>query len=95
MPIMPRARDRPARARVLHLECRSGAAALIGSVTRAHNDIDIPSCRVDYDAIKAAPLDAGWQHTPVPDEVVGTRYESDSAVQVEFTPVVADETGAS
>jgi hypothetical protein len=66
----------------------------VGSITRPHDDIDIAAWRVDYDAIKAALLEAGWRHTPMPDEVVGTRYQWDAAVQVEFTFVVADETGA-
>ena len=66
----------------------------VGSVTRAHDDIDIAAWRVDFDAIKAVLLEAGWQHAPVPDEVVGTRYEWAGAVQVEFTFVVSDDTDA-
>ena len=66
----------------------------VGSVTRAHDDIDIAAWRVDYDAIRAALLEAGWRHTPAPDEVVGTRYEWGAAVPVEFTFLVIDETGA-
>ena len=65
-----------------------------GRSPRAHDDIDIAAWRVDYDAIIASLLEAGWHHTPVPDEVVGTRYEWDGTVQVEFTFVVADDTGA-
>ena len=46
----------------------------VGGVTREHDDIDIAAWRDDYDAIGAALVGAGWQYTPVANEVVGTRY---------------------
>ena len=46
----------------------------VGRVTREHDDVDIAAWRSDYDAIGSALQAADWRHTPVPDEVVGTRY---------------------
>jgi hypothetical protein len=65
----------------------------VGAVTREHDDIDVAAWRRDYDTIKAALEAAGWRHTPVADEVVGTRYQFGSA-QVEFTFVVAQDDGS-
>jgi hypothetical protein len=62
----------------------------VGAVTREHDDIDVAAWRHDDDAIRAALEAAGWRHTPVADEVVGTRYQWRSA-QVEFTFVEADD----
>ncbi len=62
----------------------------VGRVTRPHEDIDVAAWRADYDAIGAALLAAGWRHTPVADEVVGTRYQLGTA-QVEFTFLVTGE----
>jgi hypothetical protein len=56
----------------------------VGRITREHDDIDVAAWRRDYEAIKSALLHAGWRHTPVADEVVGTRYTWGS-VEVEFT----------
>jgi Aminoglycoside-2''-adenylyltransferase len=64
----------------------------VGEITRAHDDIDVAAWRADYDLIKVALLDEGWQHTPVANEVVGTRYQW-GTTQAEFTFVVADERG--
>ena len=64
----------------------------VGAVTREHDDIDVAAWRHDYDAIRAALEAAGWRHTPVADEVVGTRYQWRLA-QVEFTFVEADDQG--
>lgn len=46
----------------------------VGRVTRDHNDIDAAAWRRDYEEIRAVLLAAGWQHTPLVDDVVGTRY---------------------
>jgi len=46
----------------------------VGRVTREHDDIDAAVWRRDYDRIRAALLAAGWRHTPLEDDVVGTRY---------------------
>lgn len=56
----------------------------VGSITREHDDIDVLAFRPDYDAIRAALLEAGWEHTPTPDDIVGTRYAW-RGVEVEFT----------
>lgn len=64
----------------------------VGAITREHDDIDVVAWRDDYDEIKTALEDAGWQHAPVADEVVGTRYRRHSA-EVEFTFVVTDDEG--
>ena len=65
---------------------------MVGAVTREHDDIDIAAWRHDDDAIGAALQAAGWRHTPVENEVVGTRYQLGTA-QIEFTFVVADDAG--
>ena len=64
----------------------------VGRVTREHDDIDVAAWRNDYDAIGTALKAVGWRHTPVPDEVVGTRYEWGTA-QVEFTFMTTDSDG--
>ena len=64
----------------------------VGQVTREHDDIDVAAWRNDYDAIGTALQAAGWRHTPVPDEVVGTRYQW-GAAQVEFTFMTTDSDG--
>lgn len=64
----------------------------VGGITREHDDIDVAAWRGDYDAIGAALQSAGWRHTPVANEVVGTRYQWRTA-QAEFTFVVADDDG--
>jgi hypothetical protein len=56
----------------------------VGRVTRAHDDIDVAAWRRDYDDIREALLGAGWLHTPVADEVVGTRYTWEES-ELEFT----------
>jgi hypothetical protein len=65
----------------------------VGRVTRDHDDIDAAAWRRDYDTIKRALVDMGWRHTPVENEVVGTRYTRGSA-EVEFTFVEARDDGA-
>jgi hypothetical protein len=65
----------------------------VGAVTREHADIDVAAWRGDYDTIRGVLEAAGWRHTPVTDEVVGTRYMFGSAL-VEFTFVVAGDDGS-
>jgi hypothetical protein len=65
----------------------------VGRVTREHDDIDAAAWRRDFDAIKQALVEVGWRHTPVENEVVGTRYTWGSA-EVEFTFVEARDDGA-
>ncbi len=62
----------------------------VGSITREHDDIDLLAFRADYDAIRAVLLKAGWEHTPTPDDVVGTRYAW-RGVEVEFTFAIEKE----
>jgi hypothetical protein len=64
----------------------------VGRVTREHDDIDVAAWRDDYEAIATALQVAGWRHAPVPDEVVGTRYQWETT-QVEFTFVTTDGDG--
>jgi hypothetical protein len=66
----------------------------VGRVTREHDDIDAAAWRRDYDAIGRALVDIGWRHTPVADEVVGTRYTYNKSVEAEFTFVEARDDGA-
>src|SRR5215212_2378645 len=65
----------------------------VGSVTRDHDDIDVAAFRVDYAAIRTALIGAGWEHTPTPDDVVGTRYAW-RGVEVEFTFIIGEESGS-
>ena len=64
----------------------------VGRVTRPHGDIDVAAWRRDYDRIKAALEGAGWEHTPTPADLVGTRYRWRSA-EVEFTFLDSDPQG--
>ena len=56
----------------------------VGRVTRPHGDIDVVAWRTDYDHVHDALIGEGFEHTPVQDEVVGTRYRWRRA-EVEFT----------
>ena len=56
----------------------------VGEVTRTHDDIDVVVWRQDDRRIHSSLLAAGWEHTPTPDDLVGTRYRS-GAVEVELT----------
>lgn len=64
----------------------------VGEVTRAHDDIDVAAWRSDVDAIRTALVTAGWEHTPTPEDRVGTRYRL-GRVQVELTFVEAGKAG--
>ncbi len=64
----------------------------VGRVTREHDDIDVAAWRNDYDVIGTALQAVGWRHMPVPDEVVGTRYQWGMA-EVEFTFMTTDSAG--
>jgi hypothetical protein len=65
----------------------------VGRVTRVHDDIDVVGWRRDFERIKAALLRAGWTHSPVEGEVVGTRYRWRES-EVEFTFVERRDDGA-
>ena len=64
----------------------------VGSITRAHADVDIAVWAQDFDAIASLLRDHGWQHRPAPGEEGGTGYER-GPVRVELMRVVADEAG--
>ena len=56
----------------------------VGRLTRDHDDIDAAAWRRDYEKIRAALLAVGGRHTPVEDDVVGTRYSRRSS-ELELT----------
>ena len=58
-----------------------------GSVTRAHDDVDIAVWRDDVPRIAALLEGAGWSHAPEPDEDGGTGYEREG-VRLELTYLV-------
>jgi Aminoglycoside-2''-adenylyltransferase len=64
----------------------------VGRVTRDHSDVDIAAFRRDEEAIRKALTGAGWQHTPEPDDDLGTQYAW-RGVRAEFT-FVFEEDGA-
>lgn len=65
----------------------------VGRMTRPHDDIDAAAWRRDYEDIAVALAAAGWRHTPVENDVVGTRYSWRSS-EVEFTFIEARADGA-
>ena len=64
----------------------------MGEVTRKHDDIDLAAWNDERDLMHKVLESAGWRHTPVENEVVGTRYQWGSA-QIEITWVVSDDDG--
>lgn len=56
----------------------------VGEVTRPHDDVDVVVWRTDEVAVSTALAAAGWEHTPTPEDLVGTRYRLGTA-QVELT----------
>ncbi|MER7250559.1 hypothetical protein [Kribbella sp. NPDC000426] len=64
----------------------------VGQQTRPHDDVDLAAWRRDFARIKVALEAAGWRHTPMPDDVIGTRYVL-GAVLVEFTFVESGPAG--
>jgi hypothetical protein len=63
-----------------------------GSVTRAHDDLDIAVWLVDLPRIVQLLEDDGWRHAPHDDEDGGTGYER-GAVRLELTYLVRDGDG--
>jgi hypothetical protein len=63
-----------------------------GSVTRAHDDLDIAVWLVDLPRIAELLQDDGWHHAPFDDEDGGTGYER-GAVRLELTYLVRDGDG--
>jgi hypothetical protein len=63
-----------------------------GSVTRAHDDLDVAVWLVDLPRIARLLQDAGWRHAPLDDEDGGTGYER-GAVRLELTYLARDGDG--
>jgi hypothetical protein len=63
-----------------------------GSVTRAHDDLDIAVWLDDLPRIAELLLRDGWRHAPLDDEDGGTGYER-GAVRLELTFLVRDRDG--
>jgi hypothetical protein len=64
----------------------------VGSVTRAHRDIDLAVPMEDADAIHAALTAAGWRHDSSPDDDGGTGFEH-RGVRLELTYVIIEKEG--
>jgi hypothetical protein len=63
-----------------------------GSVTRAHDDLDLAVWLADIPRIAELLQDDGWRHAPFDDEDGGTGYER-GAVRLELTYLVRDGDG--
>ena len=63
-----------------------------GSVTRAHDDLDMAVWLVDLPRIAELLQEDGWRHAPFDDEDGGTGYER-RAVRLELTYLVRDGDG--
>ena len=64
----------------------------VGSVTRAHDDLDLAVWLADIPRIAELLEDDGWRHAPLDDEDGGTGYER-GAVRLELTYLVRDGDG--
>jgi aminoglycoside-2''-adenylyltransferase len=64
-----------------------------GTVTRAHDDLDIAVWLVDLPRIAQLLENYGWRHAPLDDEDGGTGYER-GAVRLELTYLVRDGDGS-
>ncbi len=64
----------------------------VGRVTRDHDDIDVMVWRDDESRVHDALTEAGWQHTPTPEDLLGTLYVRDGA-ELQLTFVVPGEAG--
>jgi hypothetical protein len=65
----------------------------VGSVTRAHDDLDLAVWLTDLPQIAQLLEDDGWRHAPLDDEDGGTGYER-GAVRLELTYLVRDGDGS-
>jgi streptomycin 3"-adenylyltransferase len=63
-----------------------------GSITRAHDDVDIAVWLADHGRIAELLTSDGWRHAPQEGEDGGTGYERDG-VRLELTFLVRDENG--
>jgi hypothetical protein len=64
----------------------------VGSVTRAHDDLDIAVWLVDVPRIAQLLHGDGWRHAPLAEEDGGTGYERE-AVRLELTYLIRDGDG--
>ena len=64
----------------------------LGTITRAHDDVDLAVWRSDYEVIRRVLALAGWRYAPVNDEAIGAGFRS-GAVLAELTFVVSDDGG--
>jgi hypothetical protein len=64
----------------------------VGSVTRAHDDLDLAVWLVDVPRITELLQGDGWRHAPSEGEDGGTGYERE-AVRLELTHLVRDDEG--
>ena len=64
----------------------------VGSITRAHDDVDLAVWLSDEARLATLLGEDGWGHAPLPDEDGGTGYERDG-VRLELTYLVRDEDG--
>ena len=62
----------------------------LGTITRAHDDVDLAVWRSDYEVIRRVLALAGWRYAPVDDEAIGASFRS-GAVLAELTFVVSDD----
>ena len=65
----------------------------VGSVTRAHDDVDIAVWLDDHDRLAALLVGDGWTHAPEADEDGGTGFER-NGVRLELTFLVRADDGA-
>ena len=63
-----------------------------GSITRAHDDVDIAVWLEDLPAIHHILEEGGWRHAPTEDADGGTQYEQ-GAVRLGLTYLVRDDAG--
>ena len=65
----------------------------VGRHTRPHDDIDVLVWRRDEGSVDRALTEAGWVHTPAPDDFLGTNYVR-QACELQLTFVVPGEDGS-
>jgi hypothetical protein len=64
----------------------------VGSITRAHDDVDLAVWLDDLPRIASVLEAEGWQHAPADDEDGGTGYER-NGVRLELTYLLRDDEG--
>src|SRR5829696_2310751 len=64
----------------------------VGGLTRPHEDIDVLVWRRDQGRVHEALHEAGWVHTPTPEDLVGTNYALDG-YELQLTFVVPGANG--